>query len=62
MDQEENDRKDKENMNERGCYVENEECPNPCEEQNQREGKKYKSHEQSPFRQRHIDEALSDES
>lgn len=34
-------------MNERSCHVE--ECPNPREEQNQREGKKYKPHEQTPL-------------
>jgi hypothetical protein len=49
MDEEENDRKDKKNMNERGCRVEGEECLNPREEQNKREGKKHKSHELSRF-------------
>jgi hypothetical protein len=49
MDKKENDRKDKEKVNERGCHMEDDECPNPREEQNKREGKKYKSHLQSPF-------------
>jgi hypothetical protein len=36
-------------VNERSCHVEDDECPNPREEQNQREGKKYKPHEQTPL-------------
>jgi hypothetical protein len=36
-------------MDECSCHVEDDECPNPREEQNQREGKKYKPHEQSPL-------------
>ena len=36
-------------MDERSCHVEDDECPNPREEQNQREGKKYKPHEQTPL-------------
>jgi len=35
-------------VNERGCHMENDECSNPREEQNEREGKKYKPHEQTP--------------
>jgi hypothetical protein len=36
-------------VDERSCHVEDDECPNPREEQNQREGKKYKPHEQTPL-------------
>jgi hypothetical protein len=36
-------------VNEHSCYVEDDECPNPREEQNQREGEKYKPHEQIPL-------------
>jgi hypothetical protein len=57
MDHQENNRKDKEKVNERGCDVEDDECPNPREEQKKREGKKHKSHEQSPFRHGHIDKS-----
>jgi hypothetical protein len=49
MDKEENDRKDKEKVNERGCHMEDDECPNPREEQKKCEGKKYKPHEQTPL-------------
>ena len=36
-------------MNQRSCHMEDDECPNPCEEQYQREGKKYEPHEHSPL-------------
>jgi hypothetical protein len=36
-------------MDECSGHVEDEECPNPREEQNQREGKKYKPHEKTPL-------------
>jgi len=49
MDHQENDRKDNQKMDERACHVEDDECPNPREEQYQREGKKYKPHEKSPL-------------
>jgi hypothetical protein len=48
-------------VNERGCHMEDDECPDPCEEQKKRDGKKNEPHKQSPFRHRHIDEALSDQ-
>jgi len=48
MDQQENNRKDKQKVNEHGRHVKDDECPYPCEEQNKRGGKKYKSHE-DPF-------------
>jgi hypothetical protein len=40
MDKEENDRKDEKKMNERGCHMENDECPNPRKEEKKRDGKK----------------------
>ena len=49
MDRQENDRQDKQNVNERSGHVEDDECPNPREEQNQRERKKHEPHEQTPF-------------
>ena len=36
-------------MDERSCHVEDDECPNPRQEQNQREDKKYKPHQQTPL-------------
>ena len=48
MDEEEKDRNDEKQVNERGGHMEDDECPNPHEEQNKRDGKKYKSH-QNPF-------------
>jgi hypothetical protein len=36
-------------VDERTCQVEDEECPNPREEQNQRQDKKYKPHQQTPL-------------
>jgi hypothetical protein len=49
MDHQENNRKDQQKVNERGCHMEDDECPNPSEEQNQCEGKKQKPHEQTPL-------------
>jgi hypothetical protein len=48
MDDEENHRKDKKQVNERGGNMEDDERPNPREKQNKRNCKKYKSHE-GPF-------------
>jgi hypothetical protein len=48
MNHQENHRKDEQNVNQRSRHMEDDECPNPCEEQNQREGKKYEPHEH-PF-------------
>jgi hypothetical protein len=44
MDHHENEHKDEQNVNERTCHVEDDECTKPREEQNQREDKKYESH------------------
>src|ERR1035437_3530659 len=49
MDHQENNRKDEQKVNERSCHMEDDECPNPREEQNQRECKKYKPHEWAPL-------------
>jgi hypothetical protein len=45
MDKQENDGKDKEKVNERGCHMEDDESPHPSEEQYERDGKKEKPHE-----------------
>jgi hypothetical protein len=42
MNYQENDRKDKQEMNERRCDMENDKRSNPSEEQDNREGKEYK--------------------
>jgi hypothetical protein len=60
MDEQENNRKDEKNVNERGSHVEDDECPNPREEQNKREGKKYKPHRVSPSRSGIISRFLAD--
>ena len=44
MDHQENDRKDKQKVNECGCDMKDDERPNPREEQNKCEAKKQKSH------------------
>jgi hypothetical protein len=44
MDQEEKDRNEKKKVNECGGHMEDDECPNPREEQDNRDGEKYKSH------------------
>jgi hypothetical protein len=62
MDEQENNRKDKKNMNERGSYVEDDECPDPREEQNKRESKKYKPHGMSPSWSAIISRFLADTS
>jgi hypothetical protein len=36
-------------VDERSCHVKDDEGPNPREEQNQREGKKYKPRQQTPL-------------
>jgi len=36
-------------VDERSCHVENDECPNPREERDQGEGKKYEPHQQTPL-------------
>ena len=48
MDHQEYDGKDKQKVNERGRYMEDDERPDPREEQKKCEAKKYKSHVQSP--------------
>jgi hypothetical protein len=49
MNHKENNREDNQDVNKCACDMEDHECPNPHEEQNQRQGKKYKPHEQTPF-------------
>jgi hypothetical protein len=44
MDNQENYREHEQNVKQRGRDVENDECAYPREEQQKREGKKYKSH------------------
>ena len=48
MDHQENYRKNKQQVNERSSHMEDEECSDPCEKQDEREGKKNEPHEQSP--------------
>ena len=48
MDKQENNCKNKEKMNKRSCHVEYDERADPGKEQEQREGKKYESHESVP--------------
>jgi hypothetical protein len=48
MNKEENYRNDKKKVNQRGSHMEDDECPNPRKEENKRDSKKYKSH-QNPF-------------
>jgi hypothetical protein len=48
MDKEENDRNDKQKVNQRGSHMEDDKCSNPRKEQTKRDSKEYKSH-QAPF-------------